>query len=305
MEELSDPGKPLVTSKLVYLSLMNPAEVCAFREVWRAIDLPRRQKVVGRLADMAEDNLQLDFEEVFRVCLKDPDEQVRVKALEGLSDCEDGSLVEPIIDLLQNDPSDSVRAAAATSLNNFVLLAELGKLRACEAAGLEAALLAVINKSGEDSDVRRCAIEAISSLSKPVVKEIIREAYQSGNPTLQISAIYAMGRNCDAAWLGLLVKELESPDAERRFEAVGACGELGDPEVVPYLRKAIDDPDIEVRLAVVTALGAIGGSEVRQILLRLGGHLDERVRLAARDALAVLKTDSEVLFEDKWGEGDE
>ncbi len=307
LEELSDPDKQLVTSKLVYLSLMNPAEVHAFAEAWCDIDAARRRDIVGRLVDLAEDNLQLDFEGVFRVCLKDPDEQVRTKALAGLADSEESGLIEPMIELLQKDPSDQVRAAAATALGSFVLLAELGKIRAGEAARLEAALLAVINKPGEDVEVRRRAIESISPLSKPVVKQIIREAYQSDNERLEVSAICAMGRNCDMVWLDSLAKELESPDAERRFEAAGACGELGEQEAVQYLRKVLNDTDIDVRMAAIEALGAIGGNEARQLLVRLNAHSDERIRQAARDALAVLETESEVLFEGprEEGEGDE
>ena len=303
--ELSDPDKPLVTSKLVYLSVMNPSEVCAFREVWRGIEPERRRKIVLRLVDLAEDNLQLDFEEVFRVCLKDPDDEVKVKALEGLTDSENSSLVEPMICLLQRDPHDAVRAAAAIALGNFVLRAELGKLKPSEAAKLEAALLTVINKANEDIEVRRRCIEAISPLSKPVVARIIREAYQAASPRLQLSAIYAMGRNCDPIWIPSLEKELESPDAERRYEAAGACGELAEPEAVPYLRRALSDPDAEVRLAVIRALGAIGGSEARQLLIRCSTNSDDRMRAAAKDALALLETESDAMLENMWGEGDE
>ena len=46
-----------------------------------------------RLIEMAEDNLDADFNSLFRLSLKDEDAEVRAKAIEGLWESDDRSLV--------------------------------------------------------------------------------------------------------------------------------------------------------------------------------------------------------------------
>lgn len=295
MAELRDPNKPLKTSRLVNLSLLAPAEVMLVKRNWGAVGLERRRQVVTRLLDLAEDNLEMDFDEVFRVCLDDSDEQVRLKAIEGLWECDSRSLIDVFLNILAGDSQESVQAAAATALGKFVMLAELGKLRADDSAKMESALLSVIKGTSQGIEVRRHALEAIGSLSKPYVKELIRWAYESDSFELQLSALHAMGRNCDAVWLPILLKEMENPDPERRFEAATACGELEE-EAIPHLAQLLHDTDLQVRFCAIEALGQIGGSEARLILRRCLSDPDEQVREAAEEALEELEFGEKPLF---------
>ena len=50
-----------------------------------------------------------------------------------------------------------------------------------------------------------------------------------------------MGKNCDSKWLPFLLKELKSSDAEMRYEAVGALGEIGNEDIVQYLMPVAND----------------------------------------------------------------
>ena len=59
--ELRDPSKPVVMSKLAELSDLSPEEAEIFRREWPSIDVARRRQIVGRLAELAEDNFDLDF----------------------------------------------------------------------------------------------------------------------------------------------------------------------------------------------------------------------------------------------------
>jgi HEAT repeat protein len=121
------------------------------------------------------------------------------------------------------------------------------------------------------------------------VRDLIDEAYGSGNPRMRVSAIHAMGRNCDTEWLPTLIDNLTDDDAEVRYEAALACGAIGEDEAAPHLADLIEDEDTEVRLAAIEALGAIGalgGSETARETLE--SHLndeDEVVREAVRAAL--------------------
>jgi len=288
LAELCDESKPLVSPKLANLSALSPEEQRLFLEAWAKMGFKRRRQIASRLVELAEENFKLNFDDTFLACLQDRDEIVRVKSIEGLWECENRFLIDPLITMLREDSKESVRAAAAIALGKFAMLAELGKLRPDEGAKVERALLDVIDDQEEQLEVRRRAIEAIAPLSLPKVTEIIQQAYQSDDPRIRVSAIYAMGRNNDPAWLPMLVKELSSPDAEIRFEAAGACGELGEESAMPHLARLIHDLDSQVQLSAIAALGQIGGSEAEAALQECLNHPNEHIRQAAGEALEEL-----------------
>lgn len=288
LAELSDESKPLVSPKLANLSALSPEEQRLFLEAWAKMGFKRRRQIASRLVELAEENFKLNFDDTFLACLQDRDEIVRVKSIEGLCECENRFLIDPLITMLREDSKESVRAAAAIALGKFAMLAELGKLRPDEGAKVERALLDVIDDQEEQLEVRRRAIETIAPLSMPKVTEIIQQAYQSDDPRMRVSAIYAMGRNSDPAWLPMLVKELSNPDAEIRFEAAEACGELGEESAMPHLVRLIHDLDSQVQLSAIAALGQIGGSEAEAALQECLNHLNEHIRQAAGEALEEL-----------------
>ncbi len=76
--------------------------------------------------DLAEEEPKLNFDAIFHACLLDPDEIVRVRAIEGLWEYENNSIIDRFITMLKEDCQESVRAAAAQALGRFALLAELG-----------------------------------------------------------------------------------------------------------------------------------------------------------------------------------
>lgn len=285
LAELRDLSKPLAISKLANLSDLLPEEADIFGREWSNIDVTRQRQIVGQLAELAEDNLELDFDEVFRSCLTDADGEVRVKAIEGLWGCEERSLIDPLIRLLLEDVEHSVRAAAADGLGRFAMLAELGKLPESDAHRVEEALLTAFNKGNEQLNVRRRVLEAISPLTKPQVEEMIRQAYRSDSLEFQVSAVYAMGRNCNPGWLPVLLKELRSPDPQLRFEAVRACAELEAEEAVPHLIDLTRDSDAEVQISAIEALGRIGGGEAREGLQQCLDSSEEVIRQASQEAL--------------------
>jgi HEAT repeat protein len=292
---LVDSGQPLRNSRLVDLSNLNSEELGLWEQAWANIVPKRRRQVIYRLVEMAEDNFELNFDSIFRNCLKDKDAEVRGKAVEGLWESEDASLISPFINLLEQDSSENVQAAVATALGKFAMLAELNKLRSCHTSKICQALLGVINDTNRAAVVRRRALEAAAPLNLPRVEKAIREAYQSHSRKLKVSAIYAMGKNCHRSWLPILLRELSSADAEIRYEAAGACGELGEEEATPYLIGLIGDPDVDVQVVALQALGKIGGSEAKKCLQQCLNNSSEVIRQAAEQALYELEAE-ESLF---------
>ena len=294
--KLVNPAAKLSDSWLTDLSGLSPAELKQLEQAWPTIELKRRRQILYHLVELAEDNFELEFDDIFKGRLKDEDAGVRSKAIEGLWENEEASLIEPLIDLLEKDSSEEVQAAAATALGKFALLAELEKLRANHKAKISKSLLSVINDQAKPVEVKRRALEAASPLTLPQMKKSIAEAYQSGDNKLKISALFAMGKSCNTSWLPILIKELSNDDAEIRYEAVGACGELGEEEAASYLCELVNDPDIDIRLAAVQALGKIGGPEAKGCLEKCLNHPDEAIRAAAEQALSQLEAEEDPLF---------
>jgi HEAT repeat protein len=298
---ITDLGKsdnPLLTSRLVDLSNLNSEELKFFEKVWTVIEPKRRRQIVQRLVKLAEDNFELNFDNIFKNCLKDQDTEVRSKAIEGLWESEETSLINPLINLLEQDSSEKVQATAATALGKFAMLAEDKKLRSGQAYKVGQTLLTTIGDKSKPVEVRRRALEAAAPLSLPEVRKAIMEAYQSRNFRLRVSAIYAMGKNCDLSWLPILLRELASGDTEIRYEAVGACSELGEEEAVPYLVELINDLDAEVQMAAIQALGKIGGSEAKKCLELCLDNPNQAVQQAAEQALDGLEaTEDPFLYE--------
>ena len=295
LDEIGDNSKRLVSSKLANLSGLSPEELRLFLEAWAGMDIERRRQIASQLVELAEENCKLNFDDIFLACLDDPDEIVRVKSIEGLWECESRSLIDRLIALLREDSKELVRAAATLALGKFAMLAELEELRPEDGAKVENVLLAVIDDDEKMIEVKRRAIEAIAPLSRPRVKEIIQQAYESDDVRMRVSAIYAMGRNSDPAWLPTLLRELGSTDAEIRFEAAVACGELGEEGAVPYLLRLIDDLDSQVQLSAIAALGQIAGSEAEAALRECLNHPNEHIRQAAGEAVEGLLFDRDPL----------
>ncbi len=289
--ELGNSDKPLLDSTLIELSNLSSEELEFFQCSWAAIEPKRRCQITHRLVELAEDNLELNFDSIFKHCLEDQDAEVRSKAIEGLWENEEASLINPLINLLEQDSLETVQAAAAMALGKFAMLAEHQKLRSYHVFKIQEVLLTVISDKNKSVEVKRRALEAAAPLSLPQVKTAIMEAYQSHDSRLRISSIYAMGKNCDPSWLPVLLKELASADAEVRYEAAGACGELEEEAAVSHLIMLIDDPDADVQMAAIQALGKIGGTKARECLEQCLNNISKAVRQAAKQALNELEAE--------------
>ncbi len=289
--DLRDSSQSLRNSRLVELSSLNSEELELWERAWANIKPKRRRQIIYRLVELAEDNCELNFDSIFRNCLKDQDAAVRSKTIEGLWESEDSSLISPFVNLLEQDSSENVQVAAATALGKFAMLAELNKLRSGHMSKVCQALLGVISDRNRTVEVRCQALEAVAPLNLPQVEKAIREAYQSHNRQLKISAFYAMGKNCNRSWLPILLKELSSADAEIRYEAAGACGELGEEAALPYLIELIGDPDVDVQVAALQALGKISGGKAKECLQRCLNNPSEIICQVAEQALCELEAE--------------
>ncbi|MGD0205777.1 MAG: HEAT repeat domain-containing protein [Dehalococcoidia bacterium] len=288
LAELKNEGQPLRVGRLVHLSHLADEQEKAFLDAWPQVQSERRRQVAQQLVELAEDNVDLNFDAIFLACLSDADPEVRAAAIRGLWEYEHRDLIKPLIGLLQSDDNAAVRAEAALALGRFVLQWEFGSLPDRYFRQVEQALRRAIGNGGEELEVRGRALEAIGACSLPWVRRAIYSAYKSDTHRLRVSGIHAMGHNCDPSWLPILFQELKSDDPETRYEAVLACGSLAEEAAVVHLIPLLEDEDAEVKEATIAALGEIGGRQARSALMRYLDHPSRSMREAVEEALSLV-----------------
>lgn len=296
LDHLQSENK-LSASALSALTSADRNDVAAFAQSWINLPVERRRHVVQMLIDLSENNIELDFNALFRYLLNDEDAEVRALAIDGLWEDEDLALVRPLIGFMRSDPDSRVRAAAADSLGRFMLLGEYGRLPPSPHGDLiYEALLATIHGTAEELDVRCRAVEALAYSSRERVRDVITAAYADEDEQMRASAVAAMGRSADTYWRKTAARELDSPNPRMRFEAARTAGELEDRSAVKRLIDLLDDPDREVQIVTITALGQIGGREAREALTRTAASDDDALRDLADDALQELRFSSDPNF---------
>ncbi len=288
IDKILNPEQEILNSDLAALSDLNDDDLAKFKTAWRRADFDQRLRLISRMVGISEDDFILDFTRIFKLGLEDPEENVRIKSLEGLEMEDKYIYARPIIKVLKSDESTEVRAVAARSLSKFALMAEMGDAPESISQDIFAALLEVLENTKEPLEVRRRALEAVAPFRQELVEDYIEDYYHSEDAKVKASAIFAMGLNCNSHWLDILIDEMQSTNPEFRYEAAKAAGELEDEQAVPRLLELLNDADPDVQGAAITALGKIGGKEAKQALQRLSKSKEPRIKDAAKAALTEL-----------------
>ncbi len=289
LEYLLDDESPFKPSILYGLSKLEPAEMQQLAVAWPNISPSRRRKLTRELVDIAETNFEVSFDAVFRWGLQDDDPEVRVASIEGLWENEEPALMTEFLNLLRDDASVPVRAAAALALGRFMLLCELGTLPDGLCRPVYDVLCSIVRDQAETIELRRRALEALSYVGDEQVAALLQSAYDHPDEHMRMSAIFGMGRSADPRWISTVMEGLYSVYPEVRYEAARACGELEARPAAARLAVLIEDPDREVQEAALWALGQVGGDEALRLLQICCQAEDEVLREAAEAALVELE----------------
>ncbi len=284
--EALETGQYPLARDLVYLSDLETEEVTRLTQLWPHIPVQHRRQLLHTLAEMAEQDFELEFGIFWRLGINDEDAEVRQYALEGLWEDEDARLIPHIIYRMRHDEAVTVRAAAAQLLANFAYQGELGKLRAEPFRAVREALLEACQDEGEAIEVRRRALESVSYITDERVPPLIEQAYTHPDALMRQSALFAMGRSYDKRWAAIVLRELYNPDPAMRYEAARACGELELRDAVHGLLDMLEDGDDELKEIALKALGQIGGQKAKRALKRYTKSKQIALREAATEALA-------------------
>jgi HEAT repeat protein len=265
LTRLQDEHVALPIDKLTLLSDIDQPCLRLVRRAWDHIPLVRRQMLLAELRRMADERIELLFEDVNRLALEDADPVVRRQAISNLWECEDPGLVSSFSAFLSQDSDSPVRAAAAQALGSFILLGELQRIPP-EAHDLAFASLLQAHASDTHPEVRMRALESMGFSSNAEVRPRIEAAYHSGDEGLCRSAVIAMGRSASSSWAPIVLPLLSSPSPALRLEAARAVGELELRQALPLLVELLEDASDPIRHAAIWSMGQLGGSEAASAL---------------------------------------
>lgn len=267
------------------LSNLTESDMPRVREVWYGLPLEYRQKLLHQLVDVSETNFELDYRSLAFMALADEDAESRATAIELLWEDESLELMDRLIEMAQWDEAVQVRAGSVSALGRFILLGELGDLPEQETVRAQDVVVSLLTDADEDVEVRRRALEAIANCGHEIVTEAIEEAFDSDDPRMQASAVFAMGRTCDNRWNKFVLREISNPDPAVRYEAARASGELEIEEAVPHLARLAQGRDREIKEVAIWSLGEIGGSYALRVL---GSLADEAEKNDDEDLLEAI-----------------
>lgn len=290
-EDLDTHGEesPPERRKLLGFSDLSKAGVAAFVAEWQRLDDSARAQLMEDLVDYVENSVDVNFNRVFRAVLTQPDPLpvVRKLAIEGLWEDDSGDMLSLLLSILENDPDIDVRAAAAGSLVRFAAIDD--QLDSLDRPLLMDTLLSTARDRSENALVRRRAIESLGPLAQDRrVEQLILESFADDDQAIACGAVGAMGFSAESRWIREIELAMKSQDAEMRYVAAVAAGEIADIDLIQSLATLIDDEDGEVRYAAIAAIGQIGGQGALRVLRNLrerDGEGDELVEAAFQEAL--------------------
>jgi HEAT repeat protein len=286
LSDLTDPTKNITSKQLVDLSGLDAEEQRALADVWASLDPSRRMRTVNDLIDLVQDNVELNFDAVFKTALADEEALVRAGAIRGLYEYEGRDLISPLINMLRTDEDAEVRREAAMALGRYALAAELGYLYERDARDLRSTLIESAEDLDEDERVRARALEALGAISGEETDNLIESIYDEDSLWLKVGAVDAMGRSANDDWLPIILREMNNRAPEMRHAAAFAAGEIGEEQAIQPLKQLIlSDPDAEVQRVAIHALSEIGGPQASVTLKSLLYEGDDDLREALEEAI--------------------
>jgi HEAT repeat protein len=263
---LKDESEEIDPHLLSVVSDLDRHDLKRFMSVWKALSELRRRDLIQLLGREADEHIELFFEAINRLALEDPDAEVRRLAIDNLWECEDSRLVPSLLNALENDDDENVRAAAAKALGRFVLMGQMDKISQTNLTRIEQSLLQS-HANDPSRYVNLAALEAIGYSSRENVSSIISQAYEKDDAASKQSALKAMGRSANNAWAAQIISSLYDKTPEVRGESAIAAGELELKDAVDPLIELLDDPHPLVIEAAVWGLGHAGGKKAEESLI--------------------------------------
>ncbi|MCO5176313.1 MAG: HEAT repeat domain-containing protein [Thermomicrobiales bacterium] len=251
-----------------------------FHDRWLDLPAEARLMLARTMVDDAATAIEHQYSRALLAVLDDPDPDVRLAVLEGLSETTAPELLDYLLEHIETEDDARVRQLMALELGRLAFESvdddRLDVIRD---------VLFRVFENDVALDVRRRALESLGYLEGEDIQEAIEDGYADFSIEMRSSALHAMGLQATQRWVDICLEELRSDEAELRFEALFALGSIGDLRTASDVIDAIEDEDAEVALAAIHALGEIGGQMAINRLRQLVDVENPAIAEAAEDAL--------------------
>ena len=247
---------------LYRLSGLEGLDLEQFIEAWPDASAARRERLLEDLEILADTTTHLDFDNVFKLGLREASAHARRLSIRGLWESEDPAIARLLLEMLELDPELEVRVQAARGLGKFVYLGEMEEISPKLSKQVTDRLLE-ISASDAPEGLRRAALESLGFSSRAEVTRLIEAAVNQDKEDWLISALVAIGRSANSQWAPTVIENFTHDSPEIRLEAAQAAGLLASQSAAAHLLHLIDDPEQEVRQAAIWALSEIGGLDAR------------------------------------------
>ncbi len=236
---------------------------------------------IGQFALKAEFSRgrELELRKTIEPLLSDPDEAVRVAAVEAAGKLSLGDAPTVLLAALK-DPSPEVRAEAVIGLYRARLVLRLRGAKPADVADLPKQTLDALVALAGDSDVlvRRNVAYFFFRVKEPRGLEAAKLLSADKQLWTRVYAVGALGRNGDAKVVPLLVMATGDEEYLVRLTAVQALAMLKAGDQIPA--KLADDPSYHVRAAMAESC------DDDKVLEKLWGDKSSAVRSSALGAIA-------------------
>ena len=263
---------------------------------WHDWELADVVDTIVELRTVAESDRSVEFDALFRAAMSFPSEKVRLECARALSNGGGFNIANALVDTLERDASETVRAAAAESLHAFADPTQsrniVGNARTRIASALKHA---VANDTG---GVRGKALRSLAAMRDEDAPDMIDAMFDEAIDDLALMSdvVLAMGESGDRSWLPSIEDAFFSSDAQIRIAAVIAFGNLANDDDVESLSEPFDDHVLEVQMATVQALANIATPQAREMLSLAVSSSEPAVQRIAQAALDMLKAEDDLMY---------
>ena len=285
-----------VSEMLRDLSGVDDKQARSIVAAWRDWQLSDVLETIVELRTVAETDRSLEFDTLFRAAIGFPDPNVRLESVRALSNGGSVNIAQTLLDALEQDEDEQVRAAAAESLHAFADPSQARNISDTTLSRVAAALSLAVTQ--DERAVRGKALKALAAMRVEEVPDLIDSMFDEAldDPELMCDVLLAMGESGDRSWLPSIEDAFYSGDARIRIAAVMAFGEVAGDDDVESLSEPFDDHVLEVQMATVQTLANIGSPQAREMLALAAKSSEPEVQRMAQTALDLLKAEDDLMY---------
>ena len=170
LENVTDPTGRLSAVDFYEISDLSPEELGLFASAWYPLSVERQRDIASTMVELAEDNPELDFTAIFKLCLNGDDEPLLKVAMDGLWEHDDRSVIPELVDVLRSE-------------NRYETAHACGELGEEEAVPHLILLL-----EDDDSEVQLAGIGALGKIGGPLAKKVLQSLVRDGDANLEEAA---------------------------------------------------------------------------------------------------------------------